>query len=217
MARSGAIKAQGSKFYQGTGTGGAITITAVTKAYMGEVTGTHALAIGDRVTLDGGDMTELDTLVATVIDVTSTTSFVIDVDTRGFTTYTTGGTATPVTWTQLKELDTFDPSGATVSELDKTNLDSDAKEYSAGLVDNGTISFGMKYVASDPGLIAAKAAFVAGDTKQYKLTVPNGDIYSFQGFYKEVPTMPSGGVDKLLMGKLSVRIDGAVTYTPYSA
>lgn len=212
---SGAISAQGSKIYQGTGSGGAITITAITKAFKGEVTGTHSLAKGDRVTFASiVGMTELNGITATVLDVTSTTSFVIDVDTRAFTTWSSGGTATPVTWTQLKELDTFDPSGASVSELDKTNLDSTAKEYSAGIVDNGTISCGMKYVASDPGLIAAKVAFVAGATKQYKLVVPNGDIYSFQGFYKEVPTMPSGGIDKLLAGKLSIRIDGAVTLTP---
>jgi len=213
---SGAISAQGSKIYQGTGTASPITITAISKAFKGEVTGTcTGLTKGNRVTLASiVGMTELNGVVATVLDVTSTTSFIIDVDTRAMTTYGSAGTATPVTWTQLKELDTFDPSGASVSELDKTNLDSSAKEFSAGIVDNGTISCGMKYVASDPGLIAAKVAFVAGTTCQYKLVVPNGDIYSFQGFYKECPTMPSGGVDKLLTGKLSIRVDGAVTLTP---
>lgn len=212
---SGAISAQGSKIYQGTGSGGAITITAITKAKEAKVTGTHSLAKGDRVAFAAiVGMTEMNGLVGTVTKVYTTTAFTVDIDSDDFTIYSSAGTATPVTWTQLKELDTFDPSGASVSELDKTNLDSTAKEYSAGIVDNGTISCGMKYVASDPGLIAAKVAFVAGATKQYKLVVPNGDIYSFQGFYKEVPTMPSGGVDKLLSGKLSIRIDGSVTLTP---
>ena len=49
---SGAISAQGSQFFLGTGTGGAITITAITKAVQAKVTGTHSLAVGDRVTFE---------------------------------------------------------------------------------------------------------------------------------------------------------------------
>ena len=212
---SGAISAQGSKFYQGTGSGGAITITGITKAFKAEVTGTHSLAVGDRVAIASVvGMTEINGITATVLAVTSTTSFVVDVDSRLFTDYGSDGTATPVAWTQLKELNTFKPSGASVSKLDQTNLDSVAKEYGAGIVDNGDISFDVKFVSSDPGLIAAKAAFIAGTTQQYKLTVPNGDTYSFQGFYLKCPTIPDGGVDKLLTGTIQVQISGAVTKTP---
>ena len=211
---SKAISAKGSKIYVGTGSGSAITITAITKAFKAEVTGTHALSKGDRVTLDGGDMHELDGLVVTVLDVTSTTSFVIDCDTRGFTTYTTGGTATPVTWTQIKELKDFKPSGASVSKQDKTNLDSDAKEYSAGLQDNGDISVSLNYVSDDAGLVAARLACNSGATKQFKLVAPNADTYSFQGFFIKFPSIPSGAVDGLLLGDMTIQIDGVVTKTP---
>lgn len=209
---SGAISAQGSQFFQGTGTGGAITITAISKAFRAEITGTHSLTKGDRVTVASvGGMTEINGLNLTVLAVTSTTSFVVDVDSRLFTTYTSAGTATPVTWTQLKELDSFKPSGASVSKLDKTNLDSVAKEYSAGLVDNGDISFDVRFVATDPGLIAAQAAFIAGATKQFKLVTPNGKTSSFQGYYAKCPIVPDGGIDKLLSGSITIQIDGAVT------
>lgn len=210
---SGAISGQGSKFYQGTGTGGAITITAITKAKEAKVSGTHSLAVGDRVTFASvGGMTEINGLVGTVTKIYTTTAFCVNIDSDDFSAYTSGGTATPVTWTQLKELDSFKPSGASVSKLDRTNLDSVAKEYAAGLVDNGDISFDVKYVNSDPGLIAAQAAFIAGATKQFKLVLPNAAVATFQGFYLKCPTIPDGGVDKLLTGSIQVQIDGAVTW-----
>lgn len=212
---SGAISGQGSQFFIGTGSGGAITITAITKAFKAEVTGTHSLARGDRVIFASiVGMTELNGQTATVLAVTSTTSFVIDVDTRAYGTWTSAGTATPVTWTQIKELVDFKPTDPAVTKLDKTNLDSAAMEWSAGIVNNNDISFSIRYVSTDPGLIAAKAAFNAGATKQFKLVAPNADTYSFQGFFLKCPAIPSGGVDKLLEGNISVQIDGTVTKTP---
>ena len=212
---SSAISAQGSKFYQGTGTGGALTITGISKAFKAEVTATHALAVGDRVTFASVvGMTEINGIVATVLDVTGTTKFIVNVDSRAFTSWSSGGTATPIAFTQIRELKDFKPSGASVSKIDRTNLDSQAKEYVAGLVDNGDLTASIQYVSNDPGLIAATTAFTGRLTKQFKLETPNGDTFSFQGFYLKFPTIPSAAVDGLLLGDMSVQIDGVVTKTP---
>lgn len=207
---SGAISAQGSKVYIGTGSGGAITVTAITKAFRAEVTGANTLTKGDRVTFASvTGMTEINTLVGTVLAATSA-AFVVDIDTRAFTTYTSGGTATPVTFTQVKEVKDFKPSGAQVSKIDVTNLDSTAKEYVAGLVDNGDFSMSVNYVAGDAGQAACKVAFEASLTKTFKIVAPNADTFTFSAFVMKFPEVPSGAVDGVLMGDMTVQITGSV-------
>jgi len=208
---SGAISAQGSKVYIATGTGGAATVTGISKAFKAEVTASNTLAKGDRVTFGSvGGMTEINTLVGTVLAATGS-AFVVDIDTRAFTSYTSGGTATPVTFTQIKEVKDFKPSGAQVSKIDVTNLDSAAKEYVAGLVDNGDFSMSVNYVANDPGQAAAKTAFESSLTKTFKIVAPNNDTFTFSAFVMKFPEVPSGAVDGVLMGDMSVQITGAVT------
>ena len=209
---SNAINAQGSTFFMDTGSGATVTITAISLAYKAQVTGTHALGVGDRVIFAGlGGMTEINGVTATVLAVTGTTTFVVDVDTRGFTPWTSAGTATSVTFTQIKELKDLKPSGSSVKKIDKTNLDSTAMEYVAGLVDNGDISGTLQYVVTDPGMIAARAAYVARETHNFKLVTPDAKTFTFTGFFLKFPTLPEVGVDVLLQGTMSVQISGAVT------
>lgn len=207
---SGAISAQGSKCYIGTGTGGAITITAISKAFHGEITGTNTLVKGDRVTFASvGGMIELNTLTGIVQDASSA-KFVVDIDTRLFTTWTSGGTATPVVWTQIKDVKSFKPSGSQVSKNDVTNLDSTAKEFVAGLVDNGDFGMSVNYVAGDTGQAACKTAFEASLTKSFKVVAPNNDTFTFSGFVSKFPEIPAGAVDGVLLGDMTIQITGAV-------
>lgn len=209
-----AISAQGSTLHIGTGSGGAKNITAVTKAYRGELTSTsHGLAVGDRVTIASlGGMTELNGQTPVVIDV-DTNTFVIDVDTRAYTTYTSGGTATPVTWTEILEIKSFSPGGATVSDVDTTDLSATAKTGRAGMVDNGEFSFDINYLSTDPGQAALLAAFTTSPqvNKSYKLTDPGATTYSFSAYIKNYPTVPKGSIDGILQGSVTLKISGSVT------
>lgn len=203
--------AQNSKIYIGSGTGSAVTITAITKAFRAEVTGTHSLAIGDVVTFASvGGMTEINTLVGTVLAVTPTTSFVVNIDSRAFTTYTSAGTATPVTYTQIKEIKTIKPSGAAASKLDVTDLDSTAKEYRAGLIDNGTVSCDLHILESDPGQIAALGAFTSSVVKPMKFVTP-AKTRTFSGTILKFPTAPDASVDGIQTGSFEFQINGTVT------
>lgn len=207
---SQAISAQGSKVHIGTGTGGAITVTAITKAFRAEVTGTNTLTKGDRVTFASvSGMTEINTLIGVVLAATGS-AFVVDIDTRSFTTYTSGGTATPVTYTQIMEVKDFKPSGAAVSKIDVTTLDSTAKEYVPGLIDNNDFSMAVNYVAGDPGQAACKTAFEASLVKPFKIVAPNNDTFTFNGYVSKFPEIPAGAVDGVLMGDMTVQITGAV-------
>ena len=74
--------------------GGEIDITGITKGATCTVTtdGAHGFIDGDRVYIDGGDMTEIDGRYA-ISGAASTTFVLVGVDSTAYTTYTTGGSA----------------------------------------------------------------------------------------------------------------------------
>jgi hypothetical protein len=212
---STAISAQGSKFYIGTGTGGAKTISAVTVGNPTIVTATaHGFSNGDVVTLagfTGADAATLNGQTVVVKNVTTNT-FAFDIDTTGKTITIGTVTATPVTWTQIKNLKSFTGLDGSPSDIDITNLDSTAKEYTPGLVDNGMFSGEVDRDQSDAGQLAFDAARVAGTTKNFKLVFPSSvATATFSGYVKKFGL--AGGVDQVLKTPFDIRITGAVSWS----
>lgn len=79
-----------------------LTITAISKAANASITATHAFTAKDvGVTTvsfhNVVGMTQINTLSGVIQSVTSTTSFTVNINTTGFTTYTSGGIANIVT------------------------------------------------------------------------------------------------------------------------
>ena len=207
-----ALRAQGMTLHIGTGDGSAKTITAITKAFQAEVSSTsHGLSKGDRVTFASvGGMTEINGLTGVVVDA-GTNTFVVGIDTRAFTTYTSGGTATGVTWTKVNECKDISAGGASVNEIDVTDLDSTGKEFFPGLADNGDLSLEINYLPSDAGQAAIRAAFEGSEIKDYKITSPQGTTYTFEALVKNFPTIPKASVDGVQSGSISFKISGSVT------
>jgi hypothetical protein len=204
---SNAISFQGSKLEIGTGTGGAITITAITQAFRAMVTGTHSLKVGDRVTFASvGGMTGINTLVGNVIAVTGTTTFVVDIDTRAMSAYTSGGTATPVTWTQVKNINSIKFATGSRSELDTTNLDSTSKEFLLGLKDNGSVTGDIDVAIDDAGQIALRASLGSDAIKTFRVTLPSAKVASFSGLVKKLDE--GGGVDAKFTGSFEIKVTG---------
>lgn len=208
-----AISAQGSKIEIATGTGGAKTITAISKANPCQITSAaHGLSAGDVVALAAiGGMTELNGINAVISHVTTNTFALENVDSTGYTTYTSGGTATPVTYTEIAEVNSFSPPEASASEVDVTHLKSTSKEFLLGLVDNGEISLDMNYVENDPGQQAMIASNIAATKKSYKITLPNATVFSFEAFCKGISAIPKAGVDSKLTRSAKLRVTGDVT------
>lgn len=209
---SDAISFQGAKLYIGTGRGAAKNITAITQAFRAQVTSnSHGLAVGDRVTFASvGGMTQINTLVGAVVAV-DTNTFVVSIDSRAFSSYTSGGTATPVTWTQVKDIMgvNFAPGGRT--EMPVTNLDSVAAEKRLGLKDNGTMSGPLNIVLSDPGQNACRASEGSDDVKTFKMELPaSAGTASWDGQVKQMPWQ--GGVDAVFNGNYEITITGDVTW-----
>ena len=117
--------------------------------------------------------------------------------------------ATPV-FTQIKEVKGISPAGASVSKIDVTDLDSDAMEYVAGLPDNGTLTFQINVLESDPGQAAALAAFLASENVDFKIET-SAKTRTFNGTITKWPTIPDASVNGVQTGSAEIQVNGAVT------
>jgi len=208
------ISAQGSLLHIATGTGGAKTITAITVGNPAIVTSAaHGLADGDVVTIAavaGTMSTTLNSTSRVISNVTANTFALLDFDSTGLT-YTSGGTATPVTYTKVNGVLSFSGMDGAASDLDVTDLDSTAMEYISGLVDEGKFSFEAKRIAADNGQIALIAARNSGAVTGLKLTLPDAAVATFNVLVKTVPT--AGGVNAVLKGSYDCKITGPVVWS----
>ena len=125
--------AQLSKFYVSGTVGSSITITGITKATSAVVTATNTLAVGDVVKFGAvTSMPEIKDLLG-IVTVASGSSFTVAIDSSGFAAVGTSGTAIPQTFTKIANVTDFSNDGGSVSNLDKTNLDSTAKDSVQGV------------------------------------------------------------------------------------
>ncbi|RTL40562.1 MAG: phage tail protein [Burkholderiales bacterium] len=210
MPTSTAISAQGSTFsIEGT-PGGALTITAITKATSAVVTATNTLSVGDVVefgTVTG--MPEIFGLLGIVTAATGT-NFTVNIDSSGYATAGTTGAANPKTWTQVNNVKTYSGFDGSASELDKTNLSSGAMEYAAGLQDFGQFSITVDVDDTDAGQMAMRAAKTSAATKAFRLRLPNGKQRVFKGFVKKFSE--EGGVNQIVKASADIRITGVVNF-----
>lgn len=207
------ISAQNSTLQIATGTGGAKTITAITVGFPAIVTSTaHGLNNGDVVVLAGivGTMSSLNGTSHVVANKTANTFALLDVDTSALA-YTSGGTATPTTYTKINGLLTFSGFDGAPSELDTTDLDSTAMEYIAGLKDEGKFGFEIKILKTDAGQISVRAARTSGALTGFKLTLPDTSVATFNALVKTFPS--SGAVNAVLKGSVDTKISGPVVWS----
>jgi len=207
------ISAQGSTLHIATGTGGAKTITGIAPGFPTIVTSAaHGFKNGDVVSFAsvvGTIAASINGTTRVVSNVTPNTYALDDLDSTGLG-YTSGGTATPQTYTKVNGLLSFDGFDGSADELDTTDLDSTAKEFVSGIKDEGKFGFEMKTLKTDNGQIALRAARTNGNIVGLKLTLPDASVASFSALVKTIPT--SGGVNAVLKGKVDCKISGPVTW-----
>jgi hypothetical protein len=210
---STAINAQGSTVYIGSGSGSAKTITAIALGFPTLLTAAaHGFANGDVVALAGLGGANAATLNGNSYVVRNKTAntWAIDVDTTGLT-ITASGTATPVAFTKISNIKTFETPEASSSEVDVSNLDSTGKEFLMGLRDGGTVSLDTDYDKSDAGQVACRAAWLANPQplKPFKILLPDATAVTFNAYVKKAPI--KGGVDQALKSTIDLRVSGGVT------
>ena len=202
--------AQQSKFYVSGTPGSNISITAITKAASAVVTATNTLAVGD-VVLFGAvtGMPEINGLLGIVTAATSP-SFTVAIDSSGFATAGTTGTATPQTFSKVGNVQDFSPDGGTANVIDVSNLDSTAKEKRQGLQDMGNYSLTYDTDDTDAGQLRLIAARTAQAVVVFKQVYPGGlKIRAWQGFVQKV-TEPVAGVDEVLRSSATIVVTGPI-------
>ena len=212
---STAISAQGTTVSIGTTTGSAINLSAVAltnpcRVTLASVTGLNK---GDVLTLAGiVGTTQLNgnSYVIQYIEPVTKIVTLAGVDATGFTAYTSGGTATPVQWTKVSNVRSYNGFDGAASEIERTNFDSTAKEFILGLFDPGQFTIEVDQDNSDAGQIALMTAQVTGLLKNFKLLLPNGNSATFTAYVKKFNSQ--GAVDQAIRRSAELRISGSITW-----
>lgn len=212
---STAISAQGTTVSIGTTTGSAINITAVALTNPCRITlaSTTGLNKGDVVSVAGiVGTTQLNgnNYVVQYIEPATKIVTLAGVDATGFTAYTSGGTATPVQWTKVGNVRSYNGFDGAASEIERTNFDSTAKEFILGLFDPGQFAIEVDQDNTDAGQIALMTAQVTGLLKNFKLLLPNGNSATFTAYVKKFNSQ--GAVDQAVRRSADLRISGPITW-----
>lgn len=183
----------GTKVRIATAAGSAKTITAITAANPCVITSTaHGLSVGTVVVLTGiGGMTELNDRAAVITAQDTNTITLGGVDSSDYTTYTSGGTATPQTMTQVVKTKGWSRSGAAQGEIDATAMDDLVVVRLAGMPDRGSVTMPVVIDTTDPGQKAVRDA-CGGAAVAMTVTLPDGKasavMVSWQNFTDSLAT-----------------------------
>jgi hypothetical protein len=116
--------------------------------------------------------------------------------------------STPVTVGGIVSFTGFDGEA---SDIDVTTLASTAKEFRQGLQDFGNFSIDLMRDPQDLGQIELEDAKENADIRTCILTLPSGDIATFEAYVKSVSA--AGGVDAVVTGTANMKITGSVVWT----
>ncbi len=212
---STAISAQGTTVQVGTTVGSAINITAISltnpcRVTLAAVTGLNKGDVLTFTAIVGTTQLNGNNYVIQYIEPTTKIVTLANLDATGFTAYTSGGTATPVQWTKVANVRSYNGFDGSASEIDRTNFDSTAKEFILGLFDPGQFAMEVDQDNTDAGQIALMTAVVTGLIKNFKMTLPNGNTATFTAYVKKFNSQ--GAVDQAVRRSANLRISGAITW-----
>lgn len=118
--------------------------------------------------------------------------------------------ASPLVYTEVKEVVSFNGFGGQAAEVDRTHLQSPGKEFLMGLQDFGTFDVETNYLSNDDGQKKMRAAKASRVKQHFRTTYSDGSGELFEGYVLSGPK--SGGVDGKLDGSFSVRVTGAPVF-----
>lgn len=125
------------------------------------------------------------------------------------------GTTLTIDATAIGGIKSYTGFDGEASEIDTTDLDSTAKEFILGLVDNGNFNMEIFPDYADTGQDALRTKAISGASAAFILTLNDGSpstTGTFTAYIKNAHSI-SGGVDAAVEGSVSCKISGAVTWS----
>ena len=121
------------------------------------------------------------------------------------------GTGSPLAYTTIAEIVSFNGPGGSVSVIDVTDLASSAKEKIAGMNDNGQLSFECNFIPTNTQQAALKTAKEAGTQVKVKLVFT--DTGTTEWTFDAIVTGFSitGAVDGVVKASVTLEISGSIT------
>lgn len=193
-------------------------ITAITKANPGVITSTaHGLLDGMIVTIAAVvGMTEINGTYYVASATANTFSLItfdgVDLNTTAFTTYSSGGTATPKAYLAAPETRTINFADAQTPEIDVTTLISTSKEYLLGLQDAGEFSLEMNYVPFDAAIVEMRLAKADALVRSMRIDFQDDSTFAFRGFVKAVPYQTD--YQSAVSGSVTFKLTGVTIWMP---
>lgn len=203
-----AIKSQTTLLRVSTASAAADVISAATAANPVVLTATaHGIADGAIATVASvAGMVELNDRAYVVDNPAANTVELKGIDGAAYTAYTSGGTLTEHTMTevaQIRSLAGFDGQSA---EIDTTHLRSRAKEYLIGLQDFGQVTLSL-FLISDAGQARLRSLKSSASIGVFSITLSDGSIAAFRALVKQFSfeeVTPDGAVS----GQVVLRVTG---------
>lgn len=206
---SGAISSKDTIIRVGTADGSPKTIISASKANPCVIGATaHGFANGTVVYIDNaGGMVELNGRAFVIANVAANTFQLLGVDSTGYTTWTSGGTATAKTMTEIADITAYSLFNGTTPEIRVTNLRSRRQEYILDIPDTGDGSLTTNHVTTDPGQARLKYLQSNPTVKEaFTAALQDGKMAAFVAFVQGMPV--SGGVGQAVGGQIALRITG---------
>jgi hypothetical protein len=151
-----------------------ISISAAAAAVVGSTA--HGLSVGAVVVFASvSGMTEINGNVGLITAITTDT-FTVNINSAAYTAYSSGGTATAQTMTQIENVLDFQRNGDEAETIDSTNLYSVKKEYIVGLSGEGSITIPVDVDYSGPGQAAVRAKVGVDTAVAISVTRSDGKI-----------------------------------------
>jgi hypothetical protein len=115
---------------------------------------------------------------------------------------------------EIEEVTSVKIGGVSVNAIEATHLQSTAKEFIAGLIDNGSVDFSANFT-NGPVQQVVRRDMNAGNTKPFEIYIPNATppiTIGFSGFFTKLDG-PDVNTDNKLEISGSIKVTGDITYS----
>ena len=121
------------------------------------------------------------------------------------------GAGSPLVYTSIAEINSFNGPGGSAAIIDTTDLSSTAKEKVPGLHDNGQLSFECNLLPSNTQHAALRTAKENGTLCSFQLifTDTGSTIWTFSAYVTNFSV--SGAVDGVVKASVTLEITGDIT------